>query len=154
MRTECLSLPLPNDAPATPAPASSCRAPTGARWLPSDSAASETFAAELGGQLTEIDRSLIAQAANLVLASERFQADVVNGAEISADALVRVSSEARRILATLRTKAKNKPAGQTLQEYLAEKYGHAAADDANEAVDGTAEAEPAPEPCTEVSNLT
>jgi hypothetical protein len=51
----------------------------------------EAFAAELG-ELTEVDRSLIAQAANLVLAAEKFQADVVNGADINPDALVRVAA--------------------------------------------------------------
>jgi hypothetical protein len=74
----------------------------------------EAFAAELGsGQLTEVDQNLIKQAANLVLAAERFQVDVVSGGEVDPDALVRVSSEARRILGMLRSKAaKNKPAGR------------------------------------------
>jgi hypothetical protein len=68
--------------------------------------------AELGGQLSEVDQNLLRQAANLVLAAERFQLDVVNGATIHPNALVRVSSEARRILGMLRAKAqKNKPAG-------------------------------------------
>jgi hypothetical protein len=79
----------------------------------------EAFTAELGGQLTEVDQNLIKQAANLVLAAERFQVDVVNGAEVNPDALVRVSSEARRILGMLRTKAaKNKPTASSLKDYL------------------------------------
>jgi hypothetical protein len=84
----------------------------------------EALEAELGTPLSEVDQNLVRQAAGLVLAAEKFQADVVNGAEVGPDALVRVSSEARRILSTLRAKAaKNKPQGPTLQEYLATKYG-------------------------------
>jgi hypothetical protein len=62
----------------------------------------EAFTAELGGQLSEVDQKLVKQAANLVLAAERFQLDVVNGATVDPDALVRGSSEGGQ---------KNKPAG-------------------------------------------
>jgi hypothetical protein len=82
----------------------------------------EAFTTELGGQLSEVDQNLVKQAANLVLAAERFQLDVVSGATVDSDALVRVSSEARRILGMLRSKtAKNKPAGPTLADYVARK---------------------------------
>jgi len=82
----------------------------------------ESFEKELGGNLSEVERSLIRQAANLVQVSERLQADVVAGLQVDADAMVRISSEARRILGMLRAKAaKNKPAGPTLAEYLAAK---------------------------------
>jgi hypothetical protein len=56
------------------------------------------------------------------------QADVVAGVQIHADAMVRVSSEARRILGLLRAKAaKNKTAGpDLLQQYLATKAAQAA----------------------------
>src|SRR5947209_11457123 len=85
----------------------------------------DAFTAELGGELTEVDRSLIAQAANLVFAAEKFQTDIVNGAEVNPDALVRVSSKARRIPGMLRAKAaKSKPSGGSsdLQSYLATRY--------------------------------
>src|ERR1700681_163704 len=89
----------------------------------------EAFTAELGGQLTEVDQNLIKQAANLVLAAERFQVDVVNGAVVNPDAMVRVSSEARRILGMLGTKAaKNKPTASSLKDYLNSKYGSAPAE--------------------------
>jgi hypothetical protein len=79
----------------------------------------DTFTAELGSGLTEADKSLTKQAANLVLASERMQADVVAGATVDPDALVRVSSEARRILGMLRAKvSKAKPAVPTTRERL------------------------------------
>lgn len=75
------------------------------------------FENELGGHLGVVDQNLVRQAANLVLAAEKFQLDVVNGAEVNPDALVRVSSEARRILGMLRAKsAKNKPTGPTMRE--------------------------------------
>jgi hypothetical protein len=58
----------------------------------------------LGGLLGVVDQNLVRQAANLVLVAEKFQLDVVNGAEVDPDALVRVSSEACRILGMLRSK--------------------------------------------------
>lgn len=81
----------------------------------------DTFTAELRSGLTEADKALVKQAANLVLASEKMQDDVVAGATVDPDALVRVSSEARRILGLLRSKAvKNKPpAGPTLDDLFA-----------------------------------
>jgi hypothetical protein len=61
----------------------------------------ESFEKELGGKLSEVDQSLVRQAANLVQVSERLQADVIAGAQVDADAMVRISSEARRILGML-----------------------------------------------------
>jgi hypothetical protein len=59
----------------------------------------------------------------LVQVSERLQADEIAGTKVDADALVRVSSEARRLLATIRAKgAKNRPVGPDLQSYLAQEY--------------------------------
>lgn len=85
------------------------------------------FEQELGGHLSAVDQNLVRQAANLVLAAEKLQADVVSGTDVNPDALVRVSSEARRILGMLRGKAaKNKPAGPTLAEYLANRVQAAA----------------------------
>jgi hypothetical protein len=88
----------------------------------------ESFEQELGGKLSPVEQSLVRQAASLTLASERMQADVVAGVQIHADAMVRVSSEARRILGLLRAKAaKNKTAGpDLLQQYLATKAAQAA----------------------------
>jgi hypothetical protein len=93
----------------------------------------ETFTAELGGSdtLSEADKSLICQAATLLLAAERLQVEVVSGAEVDADALVRLNSEARRALGMLRAKAKAKPAGHQdpLAAHLQAKYGTAIAED-------------------------
>ena len=85
------------------------------------------FEQELGGDLGIVDQNLIRQAAGLVLASERFQDAAVSGAEINLDALVRVSSEARRILGMLRGKSDKRQAasGQdALAAHIAAKYGH------------------------------
>jgi hypothetical protein len=68
--------------------------------------------------LSEVDQNLVKQAANLVLAAERFQLDVVNGATVDPDALVRGSSEGAQ---------KNKPAGPTLADYIARKEAEKAA---------------------------
>lgn len=95
----------------------------------------DAFAAEFGGQLTEVDRSLIAQAAGLTLRAEQLQGAIVRGETISNDELVRITSTARRLLETIRAKAdKRKPAGPTLADYLARK----AAEKAASAPDGDA----------------
>jgi hypothetical protein len=85
----------------------------------------ESFEQELGGNLSEVEQSLVRQAANLTQVNERLQADVVAGVQIDADAMVRISSEARRVLGMLRSKAaKNKlQAVPNLQNYLAARYG-------------------------------
>jgi hypothetical protein len=86
----------------------------------------ESFEKELGGGLSEVEQSLVRQAANLVQVSERLQADVIAGVQVDTDAMVRISSEARRILGMLRAKAtKNRAAGQDpLAAHIAAKYGH------------------------------
>jgi hypothetical protein len=87
----------------------------------------ESYAAELGGDLSESELGLVRQAVALQLEAERLQADIVAGADIDRDVLIRVSSEARRALAALRGKAeKNKPTGPSLHEYLAQRYGEPA----------------------------
>ena len=89
----------------------------------------EEFEKELGGdgELSEVDRSLVRQAANLVQLNERISADVAAGAQVDADALVRVSSEMRRVLSVIRAKAtKRKPdAPSALEDYLAAKAAQA-----------------------------
>jgi hypothetical protein len=82
----------------------------------------DAFAAEYGGQLTEVDRSLIAQAAGLTLRAEHLQAAIVRGEDVSNDELVRISSTAKRLLEAIRAKAKNKPS-VSLREFIASKYG-------------------------------
>jgi hypothetical protein len=90
----------------------------------------ETFAGELGGGLSEVDQNLIVQAAGLTLAAEQLSAGVIAGNAVDADAIVRISSEARRVLAMLRAKAaKNKPAGPSLADYLARKAAEKSATD-------------------------
>jgi hypothetical protein len=76
-----------------------------------------------GGPLSVDDQTLIKQAAHLVLANERLQAEIASGQPVDADALVRVNSEARRAVSALRARAaKSKPSGASaLQEYLAAK---------------------------------
>ncbi|MDT2022816.1 hypothetical protein [Methylocella sp. CPCC 101449] len=78
------------------------------------------YEAEIGGALNEIDRGLIRQAASLSLRAERMQAAVVRGEEVDNDALIRLSGESRRIMASLRTKAtKRRPSGPpSVDDYL------------------------------------
>jgi hypothetical protein len=81
------------------------------------------FAREFGGgDLSAADAALVKQAAHLVLASEQLQAASVSGASVDVDEIVRINSEARRVLGMLRQMAEaNKPARPTtLAELLAE----------------------------------
>ena len=88
----------------------------------------EALEAELGSDLSEPDRALIAQAAAVQIQCEQLQRAIVEGRDVDGDMLVRLSSEHRRLLVSLRAKAaKTKPSGATaLQEYLASKAAQAA----------------------------
>jgi hypothetical protein len=73
----------------------------------------DAFAAEFGGQLTEVDRSLIAQAAGLTLRAEQLQTAIVRGEDVSNDELVRISSTAKRLLEANLTRCAIVDAAQT-----------------------------------------
>jgi hypothetical protein len=93
------------------------------------SALVQQFSDELGGgTLSAVDAGLVRQAAALSLRIEQLQAAIVSGEPVNNDETVRLSSEHRRILASLRSRAtKNRPAGATaLQDYLARKAEQAA----------------------------
>jgi hypothetical protein len=78
------------------------------------------FEAEIGGNLTEVERGLVKQAAALTLRSEQMQADIVNGNPVDADALIRISSTAKRILGAIGEKAtKRNPAAPSLHDHVA-----------------------------------
>jgi hypothetical protein len=65
---------------------------------------------------------LAARSRWLTLRAEQLQGAIVRGEPVSNDELVRISSTAKRLLETIRSKAdKRKPRGPTLQEYLARK---------------------------------
>src|SRR3712207_4563673 len=66
------------------------------------------FSADLGGMaaLGNAERTLIRQAAALTMEAERVQAFIVKGEHVTHDALVRIPSEARRILLSLAARAK------------------------------------------------
>ena len=76
------------------------------------------FSRDLGGleTLTESEHALIRQAASLVVQAERLQADVVNGRRVDPDELIRLTSESRRALASIRKREQPKP---QLSDYLA-----------------------------------
>ena len=85
--------------------------------------AAELFAAMAPefGELSAVDRALLQQAALLLSRSERLKRPK------DADAAVRMSSEARRLVAALRKAAKTARRGPTLAEYLATKAAGAEA---------------------------
>jgi hypothetical protein len=64
------------------------------------------FEAEVGGaDLTEFERGLIVQAAGLQLRIENLEATLIEGGDVSSDEIIRLGSECRRILASLRERA-------------------------------------------------
>jgi hypothetical protein len=80
------------------------------------------FTAEIGGDLTAAEQGLINQAATLTLRAEQLAADVINGAPVDDDQLIRISGTAKRLLGAISAKAADKkPATQTLAEYWASK---------------------------------
>jgi len=69
------------------------------------------FAHDLGGgDLSAVDQALVKQAAHLILEAEQMQVASIRGDRVDADSLVRVNSEARRVIELLNIKgAKRKP---------------------------------------------
>jgi hypothetical protein len=92
----------------------------------------EAYSGELGGALTEAERSLVQQAAAVQIQCEELQRALVEGHDVDSDMLIRLSSEHRRLLAGLGAKAiKNRPSGPTLADFLAARAAQAA-DEAEE----------------------
>jgi hypothetical protein len=70
--------------------------------------------------LTGTDHALIRQCAGLMVRCEQMQAAVIRDERVDEDALIRLSSEARRILGVLRRRtAKREPSAPDLRTYLA-----------------------------------
>jgi hypothetical protein len=79
----------------------------------------EQFAAEVGDAgLTATGKMLVQQAASLSLRCEQLQSDLVRGKAVDVDTAIRLTSEVRRILATIRSKPATKPTVSALDEYL------------------------------------
>jgi hypothetical protein len=88
----------------------------------------DSYGAELGGSLTEADKALIQQIAAMQLRIEQLQTAIVEGRDVDADQIIRLSSEHRRLLTSLRGKvAKNKPAAESIADYMARKAAEKAA---------------------------
>lgn len=89
----------------------------------------DAYAAELGGNLTEPQKALVKQVSSLQLRIEQLQSDIVEGRDVDPDQVIRLSSEHRRLLNSLRTKsAKSKPANVlTPLEYAQRKAAEKAA---------------------------
>jgi hypothetical protein len=80
------------------------------------------YAAEFfSGAPNEIERGLIRQAVGLQITVERLQADDLAGKDVDRDQIIRLNSEHRRVVASLRRKGEQaKPAGPSIQDILAE----------------------------------
>jgi hypothetical protein len=82
----------------------------------------KAYEAEIGGELTEVERGLVKQAAALTLRAEQMQAAIVRGEPIDNDQLIRISGTAKRILGAIGDKAsKRRPAAPTLQDHIAKR---------------------------------
>jgi hypothetical protein len=77
------------------------------------------YESEVGGNLTEVERGLIRQAAALTFKAEALQSDLVNGNPVDGDQLIRLTGTANRILSAIGEKAsKRKEPAPTLQDHL------------------------------------
>jgi hypothetical protein len=80
------------------------------------------FAKEIGGEVSEAERALIRQAAAMTLQAELLQAALARGEVVNADDTIRLSSEARRIMASITARASRRTAAagspSALDEYL------------------------------------
>jgi hypothetical protein len=105
-----------------------------------------SYTAELGGEPSESQQSLVRQAASIQIRIEQLQADIVGGhRNVDSDEIIRLSSEHRRLVTGLQRHAEqNKPAGPSLQDYLMARAASKAEEEpyGDEADDDLAEAEP------------
>ena len=83
----------------------------------------ESFTAELGGEakLSEAEKALVKQAAALVVRSEALQVEIVNGAPINDEQLIRLANVAARLLTKLGIKRRQKDAVPDIKTYAAAK---------------------------------
>jgi hypothetical protein len=83
----------------------------------------ESYSTELGGDLSEGEKSLIRQIVSLQIYAEEQQARAIAGQDVGADELIRLNSEHRRLLGALGKRAEavkaTKPDGPTLDELFA-----------------------------------
>jgi hypothetical protein len=85
------------------------------------------------GPLSVVDKVLVDQAVALIVKAESIQTAIVRGEVADADAAIRLLSESRRVLASLKSKAaQNKPAGPTLADYLAQRAAQADEEDTSD----------------------
>jgi hypothetical protein len=81
----------------------------------------QSYVSELGGDLSEAELGLVRQTVGLQIRSEQMQAAIVRGEHVNNDELVRISSTAKRLLETIRSKAeKRKPTAPTILDLAAE----------------------------------
>jgi hypothetical protein len=85
----------------------------------------QAYEAEIGEELTEVEKGLVKQAAALTLQAEQMQADIVNGKPVDSDVLIRISGTAKRLIAEIADRAgKRKPEApaQQWQDFLASQH--------------------------------
>ena len=81
----------------------------------------QAFKAEIGVDLSQTEMAMIKTAASLTLTAELTQARLVNGETVNADDLIRLSSEARRILDAIRASKKKPAAVPNIHDHAAKR---------------------------------
>jgi 2C-methyl-D-erythritol 2,4-cyclodiphosphate synthase len=81
----------------------------------------DAYSAELGGELSEAERSLVRQAAALQIQGEKMQEQIVQGLPIDPDQLIRVSSTSKRLLSIIAAKTgkRDQPDGPSVEDLFA-----------------------------------
>ena len=80
----------------------------------------DSYGGELGERLSEPEKALVQQIAAMQIRIEQLQAAIVEGRDVDADQIIRLSSEHRRLLNTLRAKAgQRQPDGPSVEDLFA-----------------------------------
>jgi hypothetical protein len=89
----------------------------------------DSYGAEIGEHLTEPEKALVQQIASMQIRIEQLQSAIVEGRDVDADQIIRLSSEHRRLLTSLRGKAaKNAPAAPSVEDLFAVQQDEAGAE--------------------------
>jgi hypothetical protein len=81
----------------------------------------EEYARDLGGVLSEAERSLIRQAAGLQMEAERLQEAIARGEVVDPDQMIRISGTSKRLLQIIasRTGKREAPASASIDDLFA-----------------------------------
>jgi hypothetical protein len=79
----------------------------------------DLYTTEIGGDLSQTEMAMVKQAAALAIKGEMMQAAIINGEPVDSDNLIRISSEVRRILDSLKSGKREPAAVPTIHDHAA-----------------------------------